>query len=266
MSESKMLLAALAYVGRGWPVFPCEPNGKAPIGRLVPNGLYNATTDIEHVRAWWTRYPFANVAIPTGAATFDVLDVDVEPTGSGYPAFNRCKQAGLIPEPLAAVATPRGGMHVYVAGSAQSCGALRSHHLDFKATGGYVLAPGSEINGRPYSFAHQGSGGGMLNWGEVKQLLDPIEKTRSLANEKTKSLATGTGVPGLAAWLSRQGEGNRNASLYWACCRALENGASEHDLDDLVRVAITLPGDDAFTEREAIRTVRSALRTVRRSA
>jgi hypothetical protein len=254
------MAAALAYIERGWPVFPCEPGGKAPLGRLVPRGFLDATLDVEHARRWWTWHPNANVAIPTGAATFDVLDVDVTQKGSGYPAFNRLKRAGLVPEPLAVVTTPRGGMHVYVAGSSQPCGKLKAHHIDWKARGGYVLAPGSEVNGRPYTLVHKGTGTAMLNWGAVKQLLDPPKPAADIASRRREAI--GTGVPGLAAWLSRQGEGNRNASLYWACCRALENGASEHDLDELVTVAKSIGLD----EREALRTVRSALRTIRRSA
>jgi hypothetical protein len=257
-----MLAAALAYVGRGWPVFPCEPGGKAPLGRLVPRGFLDATLDVEHVRAWWTRYPAANVAIPTGAATFDVLDIDVEPSGTGYPSFNRAKQAGLIPDPLAIVGTPRGGIHGYFAGSDQACGRLKAHHIDFKASGGYVIAPPSEVNGRPYTLVHEGSGVDMLNWGAVKQLLDP-PKPRPTAPRPATVQAYG--IPGLARWLSGRTE-RRNESLFWACCRAVENGAAETDLDELVRVAVTLPGDDEFTEREARRTVRSALKTTRRSA
>ncbi|MBB6351871.1 hypothetical protein FHU36_008454 [Nonomuraea muscovyensis] len=260
MSESKMLAAALAYVGRGWPVFPCEPGEKAPLGVCVPRGFKDATLDVEHVRRWWTRYPAANVAIPTGAATFDVLDVDVEPSGTGYPAFNQLKRAGLIPEPLAIVATPRGGMHGYFAGSDQACGRLKAHHIDFKASGGYVLAPPSEVNGRPYSFVHEGSAAGMLNWSAVKDLLAPprTSPVRTFGRPRPE----GAGIPGLAAWLAAQAEGNRNSSLFWACCRALENGAAESDLDELVTVAQSIGLD----QREALRTVRSALRTTRRSA
>lgn len=262
MTESKMLLAALAYVGQGWPVFPCEPGAKAPLGRLVPRGFKDATLDVEHVRRWWTRYPFANVAIPTGAATFDVLDIDVEQDGTGYPAFNRLKRAGLIPEPLAIIGTPRGGMHGRFPGSAQACARLKAHHIDFKAAGGYVLAPPSEVNGRPYTLIHEGSGKAMLNWGAVKELLDPPKPRPAVSRPIA---VQGAGIPGLARWLSTR-TGRRNESLYWACCRAVENGATEGDLDELVRVAVTLPGDHEFTEREARRTVRSAFRTTRRSA
>lgn len=263
-APNRMLAAALAYIGKGWPVFPCEPGYKAPLGRLVPRGFLDATLDVEHARTWWTRYPAANVAIPTGAATFDVLDIDVEPGGTGYPAFNRLKRAGLIPEPLAIVTTPRGGMHGYFVGSNQTCGRLKDHHIDFKATGGYVLAPPSQVNGRPYTLIHQGSGVEMLNWGAVRQLLDP-PKPRP-ATSVRPAVVQAYGILGMARWLASQAGGNRNEAFFWACCRAVENGAAESDLDALVEVVITLPGEHAFTEREARRSVRSALETARRSA
>ena len=37
----------LKYAHEGQPVFPCEPRGKRPAGRLVPHGLKEATTDAD---------------------------------------------------------------------------------------------------------------------------------------------------------------------------------------------------------------------------
>ncbi len=253
-----LLAAALGYISRGWPVLPCEPDGKRPLGVCVPHGLQNATLNPEHARAWWRRYPNANVAIPTGAVTVDtvdVFDVDVAPDGSGYAAVNRLKAAGLLPQPLAVVRTPRGGMHVYYRGSDQRCGRLKAHHLDFKATGGYVLVPPSVVDGRQYELVGEYAGRSVLNWGAVREFLDPPKPIPTATRPK----ASGTGIPGLAAWLAGQTEGNRNSGLYWAACRAVENGAT--DLEELVSVAVSI----GLTEREARRTARSALRT-RRSA
>ena len=41
-------------------------------------------------------------------------------------------------------------MHAYFTGSGQHSGRLPSHHLDFRAAGGYVLAPPSQVSGRSY--------------------------------------------------------------------------------------------------------------------
>src|ERR1039458_2652020 len=70
-----MLEAALAYASRGWPVLPCEPRGKRPLGRFVAHGLTEATTDPATIEEWWRAEPEANIGLRTGVA-FDALDVD----------------------------------------------------------------------------------------------------------------------------------------------------------------------------------------------
>ena len=141
------LARALAYARHGWPVFPCRPGRKEPD---TVHGFKDASTDPGQITAWWTAEPARNVAIATGAPGPDVLDIDVRPDGSGYPALDRLKRAGLLEGPLAIVATPGGGLHAYYTGTAQASGRLTGYHLDFKASGGYVLAPPSSVGGKPY--------------------------------------------------------------------------------------------------------------------
>jgi hypothetical protein len=40
--DNPLLKSALEYAAKGWPVFPCEPQGRKP---LTPNGFKDATTD-----------------------------------------------------------------------------------------------------------------------------------------------------------------------------------------------------------------------------
>jgi hypothetical protein len=68
---------ALAYAARGWPVFPLRPAEKVP---LIPkaaggNGVHDATTDPDRIRAWWEKHPTANIGLACGVACW-VLDVD----------------------------------------------------------------------------------------------------------------------------------------------------------------------------------------------
>jgi len=71
------------------------------------------------------------------------------------------------------VRTRSGGLHVYFTGTSQRKGALPRHHLDFQATGGYVIAPPSMVHGRPYVVLDQRPGTATFDWAAAKQLLDP---------------------------------------------------------------------------------------------
>lgn len=240
---------ALRLAGRGWPVFPCRPGTKLP---ATQHGHKDASTDETVIRSWWAMMPAANVAVPTGAKTVDVLDIDVRPDGNGWAAFDRLRRAGLLAGAIATVRTPSGGLHVYFRGTEQSCGRLSTHFLDFKAVGGYVLLPPSLVDDRSYVLLderHDG-GGRRLIWETVRALLDP-PRTAAPVRRAT----TGRDVGGLAAWLGRQREGNRNSALYWATCRAVESGHGT-DLGELVDAAVQIGLD----EREARRTVSSAVR------
>ena len=56
-------------------MFPCVPGEKRP---LVRRGFHDATANAAQVSEWWSRWPQANIGIPTGAASgVEVVDVDV---------------------------------------------------------------------------------------------------------------------------------------------------------------------------------------------
>ena len=62
----------------GWPVFPLKPRGKQP---LTAHGFKDAVTDPATIADWWTRWPEANIGVPTGRTVaggcgYDVIDVD----------------------------------------------------------------------------------------------------------------------------------------------------------------------------------------------
>ncbi len=255
---SQVLLAsALAYARRGWPVFPCRPGRKEPD---TPHGFQDATTDPERITAWWTAMPGLNVAIATGAPGPDVLDVDVRSGGSGYPALDHLKRAGLLCGSVAAVVTPSGGLHLYYCGTGQASGRLPDCHLDFKATGGYVLAPPSAVGGRPYRLIQHQPGrigqtaGGQLDWTAVVALLEPRQPHPQPARPPAFA-DTGR----LAAWVARLPEGNRNAGLFWAACRAAETG-HPGALDALAEAAQTA----GLSPQEIARTIASARRSAGR--
>jgi Bifunctional DNA primase/polymerase, N-terminal len=243
---------AMAYASRGWPVFPCQPGSKEPATR---HGFHDATTDPDRIRSWWRRQPTANLAIVSGRPGPDVLDVDQHgEAGSGFAAFSRLRREGLLDAVSAIVATPGGGLHAYFTGSDQASGRLPRLHLDFRSQGGYVLAPPSQIDGRHYRLITQNAQSGGLDWAAVTTLLDP----RRIRAIQPRTAARGD-LSHLAAWVERLQEGNRNAGLYWAACRAVE-AAQPAVLDDLAAAAAAT----GLTDREIARTISSARRGTQR--
>jgi Bifunctional DNA primase/polymerase, N-terminal len=245
---------ALAYARHGWPVFPCQPGGKQPATR---HGFLDATTDPDQITRWWRRQPEANLAIATGHPGPDVLDVDQHgQAGNGFAALGRLKRGGLIDGAAAVVATPGGGAHLYFRGSDQRCGKLPRQHVDFRAQGGYILAPPSTVGGRPYQVVSHQAGSGGLDWAKVTGLLAP---------ERPTAAQPVTAQPGdlshLATWVAglAPDSHNRNDGLFWAACRAAEAG------DDTVLAELAdAARSTGLTDREIAATITSARRTAGR--
>jgi hypothetical protein len=167
-----MLDAALAYARLGLPVFPvwpvvqyrenkfccscgktlrCENPGKHPMGRLVPRGLNDATTDEAQVRHLWACRADANIGIATGR----VVVLDIDPRHDGDKTLADLEQKHGAITTTWRVATGGGGVHLYFNPDREvrsNAGAL-GPGLDVRGTGGYVIAPPSvHVSGNPYTW------------------------------------------------------------------------------------------------------------------
>ena len=143
-------------------------------------------------------------------------------------------------------------MHAHFVGSDQHNGRLPSHHLDFRATGGYIVAPPSQVGGKPYLVISTPGGRGTLDWAAVTRFLEPQRQHERPAPGHAADRRLGQ----LADWVARQPEGNRNSGLYWAANRALDANPAA-DLSPLA-VAARQAG---LGEPEITRTLDSARRT-----
>jgi hypothetical protein len=138
-------LVAIRCAERGWPVFPLEPGGKRPNGKLVPHGLKDATLDPEVIERWWRVAPESNIGLPTGIA-FDVLDIDSD---EALEALNWAMPQGDDPATNPVIIGPTGktprGWHAFVAptgfGNTVDVGGISG--IDWRGKGGYIVAPGS---------------------------------------------------------------------------------------------------------------------------
>lgn len=157
-------LAALEYARRGWPVLPvfhvvdgicscpqpsCKSPGKHP---MTPQGLKDATSDLNIVEAWWRLEPYANVAIRTGPESgITVLDVDPRHDGN-QSLVELCAEYGELPSTVEAH-TGGGGRHFFFNSAdfeVRNRNGLKPG-LDVRGKGGYVVAPPSfHVSGHPY--------------------------------------------------------------------------------------------------------------------
>ncbi|MGA9508491.1 MAG: bifunctional DNA primase/polymerase [Candidatus Sulfotelmatobacter sp.] len=128
---------ALEHAARGWHVFPCK--GKKP---LTLHGFKDASIDPEQIRAWWTKWPDANVAIACGASGIAVFDIDHGLENAE--GFAHLSAAMDLPETYAVRTGRRDdyGVQVYFSGVVDDVGDFRVHGCNgqIKSSGGYVMA------------------------------------------------------------------------------------------------------------------------------
>ena len=260
-----LFAAADHLIGSGIPVFPCVPGGKRP---LTSHGFHDASTNPTIIGSWWRQWPEANLAIPTGAASgFDVVDVDLHPTGTGFPAFERARLAGLVGDWAWLVRTPSGGVHAYYLRGGtgeQRSWQVPDKHIDFRGDGGYIIVPPSRVTGRDgltrayrllaIAEHHQPR---PVDAAGLRGFLDPPRPMRP-PNDMP---ALGSRPDKLAAWVAAQPEGGRNRGLFWAACRMAEQGHEFRRAVSLLSRAACAAG---LPEHEARSTIRSAYRIATR--
>ena len=252
---------ALQYAAEKIPVFPCVPGGKRP---LTQNGYLDCTTDSAKINRWWTIWPDANIAAPTGLIpgfrTADVLDIDVRGNNSGEQIYRELADNQRLAGATGIVRTPSGGLHIYFLPTEQRTSSLRGRYVDFKAQGGYALLPGSWVETPDYSGRYENINAPFLEDASKHQSFDwqyvvdnyPADEAE-YQRQKIKSTADTWTDEQLADYYRRAAkEGNRNNLLFWCLNRALEAGINEPT--ELVRAAL-----DSGLETEEVRTsVRSA--------
>ncbi|OQO91961.1 DNA primase [Saccharomonospora piscinae] len=140
---------ALYLAAMDWPVFPLRPGTKRQ--PAIKDWENRATTDATRIRRCWAADHF-NIGLATGPAGLVVVDLDMPkdgedgPDGASTLAGVAAQRGGPVPETYT-VTTPSGGRHLYYRcppgvrlrnTQAQVCA-----HVDTRAGGGYVVAPGS---------------------------------------------------------------------------------------------------------------------------
>jgi hypothetical protein len=178
------LRAALALARRGIPVFPLRPGTKEPL--YGSRGFYDATTDEEQIRRWWTAMPDANIGVPTGKRTgFWTLDVDRD--GWGFGSLDALAEEHSELSKTTTVLTGGGGLQFHfrlppgleIRNSAGKLGM----GLDVRGEGGYVVVPPSRTTGE-YQWLEKVPPADAPEWlveAARKRTQEPVREPRKVA-------------------------------------------------------------------------------------
>ena len=153
--RSKLWWALKLARERGFKIFPLRPGTKNGTPKDWPN---IATSDTNQIRAWWEAEPEANIGVSTAGLL--VVDLDVKKKeDNGLESWRHIvdghEMLGDAPGPTMTVKTWSGGYHLYFTappGGKELRSSIRKlgPGIDIKSTGGYVVGPGSVVEGKPY--------------------------------------------------------------------------------------------------------------------
>lgn len=138
---------AHAAARRGFDVFPIIPNAKRP---LIDDWQNKATRDPAQIDKWWAEWPDANIGWPTNES----IVIDIDPRKGGAETFLALLDMYDMPK-TTRHGTQGGGDHIIFAAPdrkpVKGGNDKLGQGVDVKARGGYILLPGSAIDGRPYT-------------------------------------------------------------------------------------------------------------------
>lgn len=241
------LESAILCAAHGWPVFPCWAKTKRP---CTPHGFKDATIDEPAIESCWQRWPDANVAVATGAASgIVVVDVDMRDGRDGLVTLADLeREHGAMPRTVQS-RTGGGGCHLFFDHPGQP---VRNGNdvlgvgIDVKGDGGYVLVPRSiHESGKLYEWLPAAGPGdlplAMLPAWMLPLVLRPTEDESTPVHPDTQTLKPcyGSGVLGemlenaIATTLpSAPGQRNRCVFEFARALRAIPELA-EADVQDL---------------------------------
>jgi hypothetical protein len=212
VADSKDLVRAAIWYGENKiPVFPLYPRGKKP---LTHHGFKDAATDGATIRAWWRRWPDANIGVPTGRASgLLLLDLDFRNGSVVESRDELIEQFGAIPE-TAEVVSGSGGRHIYFKFPGVEVPKQIAKGVELKGEGGYAVVPPSiHPDGPEYTFDGINGRNAILKVADPPAwLLNAIEnlkpRGRRPAATDTKKISEGgrnTALTSLAGKLRRAG-------------------------------------------------------------
>lgn len=266
--EKSMLECALEYLEQGYPVFPvcsplmgqhqhyiegrmrdCTPDrrGKNPMAPW--KACQTELPTVAQVKAWWSRWPNANIGMATGAFP-DVIVLDCD---SGEARQLALEKGGLEKAPAVWTGTP-GGIHFWMKhpGYPVKNFVKEIPGTDFRGDGGYVLLPPS--------LHHKGA---RYRWNEHTAHMSrppapPWLETLLQGKADGSDSSSGIGEPfDLDVILRGIPEGTRNATLWSYAGKLRADDVPQQHAEQMMRQAARLC-KPAFEEDIAVDMVRRA--------
>ena len=247
--------AALAHARAGFAVFPLVPNAKIP---AIKNWQNLATTSPAQVNEWWTERPDANV----GIETTPYLVVDVDPRHGGHVTFEGLKLVEDFPDTRLS-RTAGGGFHMLyrlpehttVRGGVGKLGP----GIDIKSWGGLIVAPGSTVDRRPYSWMNDSPIAMAPEW-----LIERCKAARPRKDNAGKRVADedGESIDRAFEWLAKHAPsaetGNRGFTAYKVACRLYDFGATRATCEELIGEWSATRCDPPMDEADVLHAAMSA--------
>jgi len=191
--------AAVELAAHGWAVFPTRDRDKPPrpscsecrreprcrgpqtCGHELCHGVLDATTDLDRVVDWFTRFLAANLGarVPTGLV---VLDIDPRHGGDDHLAA-LVAEHGQLPATLS-VRTGSGGWHHYLRASHAATQGRLPAGVELKTPRGYCIMPPSvhPATGSPYEWHEVTEPAPMPRWlVELTTAQTPAPRTAAAA-------------------------------------------------------------------------------------
>lgn len=234
---SNLRVWAELYQARGLHPIPVEPRGKRP---LFPwEEFCERQPTLDEIRAWWTAWPDANVALVMGRGMV-VVDVD-GPAGEVALAVS-----GVELPPTAEVKTGNGRHLYYLAKDVPNAvGVLEK--VDVRSDRGYVVAPPS---------VH--SSGVEYTWERGLDALAaaPLSLLERLRNPRSPAPAA-AGTDWITVGLAGVEEGRRNDTCTKLAGYFLGKGVPERAVEELLQLWAASACTPPFPPSEVTSTVRS---------
>lgn len=150
LKENITLNFAMAYSQQlNYTIFPIHYKSKIPITK---HGFHDASSDIEQIKEWFNKYPYAGIGLPTGKVN-NVVAIDIDPRNGGMVSFERLvDEYAPFPHTVESLTGGNGLHKLFKYDERINKSSLKNYSgLDIQSDGKYiVLPPSTHPNGKLY--------------------------------------------------------------------------------------------------------------------